>query len=106
VRAALQVLPAMWSQAYEGASVFVHWPNGSTCGWRDVADEPVLCRSGPAPLPPPQTSVHHGMLRTPQQFPAGPAGPSEQHWKPLSLARESGLGLTPPSARCIMFTAR
>lgn len=46
----LQVLPATWSQAYEGASVFVHWPNGSTCGWRDVADEPVLCRLGAAPL--------------------------------------------------------
>lgn len=39
-----QVLPATWSQSYQGGSVFVHWANGSTCGWRDVADEPVLCR--------------------------------------------------------------
>ena len=44
------MLPATWSQPGSGAAVFVHWPNGSTCGWRDVADEPVLCRFGSALL--------------------------------------------------------
>jgi len=37
-----QVLPATWSADSSGR-VFVHWPNGSSCSWRDVEDEPVLC---------------------------------------------------------------
>lgn len=78
MRAVLQVLPATWSQAYEGASVFVHWPNGSTCGWRDVADEPVLCRSGPRRMPCDQTDVHRsGMIEFLDTHQA--ASPCQQH---------------------------